>query len=502
MNSVIFKRKSFLLIILILGFAAFLRLYQINQYMQFLGDQGRDALVVKDILVNHHLVAIGPPSSVGTVYLGPLYYYMMALPMLVFWLSPVAAAVMVALIGTLSVWLIFYITKKWFGFKGGIVSALLFAISPVEINYSNFSWNPNPVPFFVLLLFLALFKAHYQKNFYWYILAAFSFGALTQLHYLTLILVPVIGLLWLNELRVYRQRKIKHFWSGTLIGKFLFILMTLPLILFDFKNHFINFHGLIDLFSGKGGVSLTLAGSFSRLPEIFLNDFIGRLMGGDNFTLTLVLALLIFIPLIKVWMSFFKTKKISWVFLALSYWLIIGFLGLMIYKGPIYDHYLLFLSPIPFILFGGVVELVLNLKWHHNLVLIFGGIFLVITVLANLSLNPLLFMPSHQLEKTQEIDHFIIQKSENKPFNFALLSKNNYDAAYQFYLDQFGHKPRVVPDQKTNQLFVVCEDTVCQPIGHPKYEIAAFGWAKEEWEQDLDGVKIFKIVPNSQQQNR
>jgi hypothetical protein len=49
---------------------------------------------------------------------------------------------------------------------------------------------------------------------------------------------------------------------------------------------------------------------------------------------------------------------------------------------------------------------------------------------------------------------------------------------------------------------VVCEDANCQPVGNSKYEIAAFGWASEEWEQELDGVKIFKLVPNPQQTNR
>ena len=76
------------------------------------------------------------------------------------------------------------------------------------------------------------------------------------------------------------------------------------------------------------------------------------------------------------------------------------------------------------------------------------------------------------------------------------VAERNYDSAYQFYLDVYNHKPKQVPFEITDQLFVVCEDKVCEPINHPKYEIAAFGWAKIESVKDFEGVKVFKLVAN------
>jgi hypothetical protein len=105
--------------------------------------------------------------------------------------------------------------------------------------------------------------------------------------------------------------------------------------------------------------------------------------------------------------------------------------------------------------------------------------------------------PNNQFTRTQAISDFIIQKSAGKPFNFALIAEHNYDAAYQFVLDAKGHKPLQVPFDITDQLFVVCEDAVCQPVGNPKYEIAAFGWAKVDTETDFEGVKVFKLVHNN-----
>ncbi len=220
MNLPYFRKNSreFLVLVTILLLAAFLRFYRLDEYMQFLGDQGRDALVIKQILVDHHLPAIGPPMSVGDVYLGPLYYYMMAMAMLFWWLNPVAAAGMVALIGVLTVGLIFYLTKQWVSQTAATIAALLYTLSPVSINYSRFSWNPNPVPFFTLLAFLGIYKAHRSGDFRWLILSGVGVGAAIQMHYLTLILLPIFGLLWLYELSLLLRKKMtrKHFTLGSL----------------------------------------------------------------------------------------------------------------------------------------------------------------------------------------------------------------------------------------------------------------------------------------------
>jgi asparagine N-glycosylation enzyme membrane subunit Stt3 len=70
--------------------------------------------------------------------------------MAVWWLNPMAAAIMVALIGTISVGLIYYFARQWFGKIPAFIAAFLYAISPVNIIYSRSSWNPNPAPLFAL----------------------------------------------------------------------------------------------------------------------------------------------------------------------------------------------------------------------------------------------------------------------------------------------------------------------------------------------------------------
>jgi len=65
--------KNWVLIIILLA-GCFLRFYRLNDFAMFLSDQGRDAIVIKRIVTGEHFPAIGAPTSIGQVYLGPFYY--------------------------------------------------------------------------------------------------------------------------------------------------------------------------------------------------------------------------------------------------------------------------------------------------------------------------------------------------------------------------------------------------------------------------------------------
>lgn len=486
------NRTEIIIILLILLVASFLRFYRLPEYMMFLGDQGRDCLMIQRILVEKDFPLLGPPSSVGTVYLGPLYYYMMAVPMAIFWLNPVAAAVMVALIGIMTIGLIYYLSREWFGKKAAAISSFLYAISFVTVDSSRYSWNPNPAPFFTLLAFLGLHLARKKKNFLWFILTGVSLSAAIQMHYLTLILFPVFFILWLFEVLIYGRKEYKNFILGTIGAILSFFISISPLIIFDFKYNFVNFKGFQALFAGENG---SLGVNILHLPvqmaSIYSEKLISRYMTGENIITAVVISILVLIPLVLLIKSVVKTKKYDWPTLACGIWLVVSIVGLTFYKYSIYDHYLGFVSPVPFLLLGGVINLV-KIKWQWLIATI---IILILTFL-NIQKNWLFTPPNNQLARTQDIAKFIIQKAAGKPFNFALIAKNNYDSAYQFYLGLYGNKPKLVPTETTSQLFVVCEDSKCNPVVNPKYEIAGFGMSKISDKYLVDGLKIYKLIAN------
>src|SRR5258708_38934708 len=63
-------------IILIAGF--FIRVYRLPQILGFYFDQGRDALVIWDLIHSHKFFLIGPTTGLAGIFCGAYYYYLIA----------------------------------------------------------------------------------------------------------------------------------------------------------------------------------------------------------------------------------------------------------------------------------------------------------------------------------------------------------------------------------------------------------------------------------------
>ena len=133
------NRVEFIILVFILLLGSFFRFYRLPEYMTFLGDEGRDALAVKRMIVNHKFRLIGPVTSIGNMYLGPLYYYLMLPAMVISRLSPVGPAAMVAILGIITIGLVWWIGREWFNREAGLIASFLYAISPAVITYSQSS---------------------------------------------------------------------------------------------------------------------------------------------------------------------------------------------------------------------------------------------------------------------------------------------------------------------------------------------------------------------------
>lgn len=500
------NRFEAIFIVTLILLTAFLRLYRIDEYMTYLGDEGRDSLVVKKILVEYDFPLLGAPTSVGNMYNGPLYYYMMAFAMAFYWMSPVAAASMVAIVGTAAVGLVYYLARSWFGKVAAMISAILYSISPVNIIYSRSSWNPNPAPFFALIGIFGIYKSRTTKNYLWFTLTGVALAFAIQMHLLALILIPIYGTIWLYDLwEKYKLKKpVKNFWTGFALAFLSFLILMSPLVIFDFKYNFQNYRAATTFFLGDRATTVNLNpfNSLERIPTLYTENMVTRYIAGDNFYLMLIISVLCLLPLISFVWNLVKRKKFIWPFFALNVWLLGGIAGLALYKQTVYDHYSSFLNPALFLLFGANVNLINSINSKKICQYARGAFVLLVLVIivANLQISPLLKEPNRQLLRSQEVAKFVIEQAGGKPYNFALIANGNYDAAYQFYLDQYNVKPAQLPFEKTDQLIVVCEDKECNPIGHHKFEIAAFGWAKIEWQKETNGVKVYKLIHNPEEE--
>jgi len=492
------RLRRYFPVIFLLLLAAFLRLYRISDYMTFLGDEGRDALVWLRMVYKGKFTLIGPSTSIGNMYLGPLYYYLMLPFFVIFGLSPVGPSVGVAFFSLATIFLIWWMGKEWFGNLTGLIAALFYAISPVAIFYGRSSWNPNIMPFFALLTIFGIWNFWKKNNFFWLPLIGVFLSFAIQSHYLGLLLIPTFLIFWfLTFLGIGKAKMRKKFLFFSFLCLFFFLFLTVfPLVWFDFRHNFINYQAFYKFFSERQEtVNFKI---YKALPKIWpiWQMMITRLVAAKEGFWGMFFSVFLFLGLVFSFFLARRERKLKPLILILI-WLSFGLIGLGNYKQHIYDHYFGFLFPVPFFILGMLLEIIFK-KGNFGKLLVF--FILVFLFFLNFKNSPLREIPNFQMRRSEEVDRKILAESEGEPFNLALIAKQNYKDGYAFFLEKWKAKmveiePAKAQETITDQLFVVCEDTDCQPVGHPKAEIANFGWARieEEWQFPW-GVKLFKLT--------
>jgi len=503
MKKLIKNKKIILFLILAIG--AFLRLYKIADYLTFLGDEGRDVLIVRRLLVNFDPILIGPGTSIGNMYLGPWYYYLIASFLLIFNFSPVGPAIFVALLGVVTIWFIYFVTKEWFlGESGALVAAFLYAISPTIIIYSRSSWNPNIMPFFALLSIYSIWKIWEKWEFKWFLILGISCALVLNSHYLGLLLFPTLGFfVFVTLYDLYKSgiNKYKEFFIYAFLGFVIFLFLMSPLVIFDARHGWNNFGAMFEFFS-KRETTVSVK-PWKALPDIWpmMQLISTRLVAAKNEILGGWVAL----ALVSVSLWIFGSKKfdinnsevkaLSLIFV----WLLVALIGLGLYKQHVYDHYFGFFFPAPFILIGAISQNLLEKYKIRGLWIVLVG--LTFLTYFNLKESPLRYQPNKQLDRTKEVANLVIEKSENKEFNFAIIADRNYEDAYQYFLEKNNSKLVEIDPLNSkatikDQLFVVCEkqESECDPTHNSKAEIANFGWSQisEKWQYEW--ITIYKLT--------
>ncbi len=492
---------EFVILVCILLIASFYRLYKIDQYMRFLGDEGRDALVILHMVRDFHFPLIGPVTSVGNMYAGPLYYYMMLIPMAITMLNPIAAAVMVALVGVGTVFLIYIVGKLLVNNVAGLVAALVYAISYLPVSMAKSSWNPYPMPFFALLIVLGLYKLVVQENPKWLLLVGVAFAFAVQMHWLGLILFPVIALFWVVGLIFYKKSKkpLRQYVLCTLAGIGLFLALMSPLFFFDLRHDFLNYKAFMEFFGKREQtVNLNPFHTVGQYWTIYNDLYVSRFLVYGYSVIGLLFSIILPILLLALTLKPQLEKRKLITASLLLVWIGTGIIGMSLVKSHVYDHYFGFVSPAIYLLFGAII----GLLWQSTFVFrSLAVLFTIFLFCVTVTKNPLLDPPGKQLYRTQDIAKYVVDSAQNKPYNFALIAKNNYDDGYEFFFTLWRHPmtpidPQRFNETKTDQLFVVCEEPVCKPENNDRVEIANYGWKKIDSEATVDGIKIFRLVPS------
>lgn len=460
--------------------------------MEFMGDQGRDVIILKDFWQNGNLFFIGPQTSIGNMYLGPWFYYLISPALLISNFNPVGPAVFIALLNILTIYVLYFVGNKWFSKSIGLISAFLFAISPVVIKYSNFIWNPNIMPLFSLLFIYFFFEGFNSKKFHYFLYASLSFVMVINSHYLGLALLPLVGIYWLYSLINFLRKKskfLKPFLLNTFFAFIIFGLSLTPQILFDIKHNGQNIKALTTFFTQRETtVNLKPYKAIPIVPLLF-DQINTRLLAGKNETIGIIITILLaFGTLILL----VKSKKQKFNFWVVFGWYLSGIIALALYKQHIYDHYFAFLFPVVFLFIAILI----------NKFKIIGIPILVLLVVFSLIENPLRYSPNYQLQHSRNLANSINQNlsQDNGKFNVTMLaSYNDFRAQAPRYFINSSNllSQEDYPSAKT--LFVILDDPSKWKLGIDSdiWEINVFKQNSKYTSSSFtssDGTQIVKLT--------
>ncbi|MBP6993881.1 glycosyltransferase family 39 protein [Candidatus Woesebacteria bacterium] len=515
------------MVVVLVGSVFFLRFYRLPEYLMFLSDQGRDAIVLKRLVTLEKLVFVGPTTSIGNVFTGPFYYYLVAPFMLLSGLHPVGPAFGIALINSVGLFGAFWFVVKRFGRTTALIFLALVGLSANQIWQSRFSWNPNPVALFTFLTLVAWQLAVERKRLRYYILAGVLFGLSFQLHYITIVILAPIIFSVISDVVIYVKVNVpktpkfilsssRHLLTKMLLFGGAAVATFAPLIVFEIKNNFINTQTLLRASSAgeiqaKNSVYLdrlrdTCAGLLQHLFLIEVNRDIA-------FVVIIFASLLVFYLAKKEHRV--RSRFIVWsTILVLANILALSQLETgrhVHYYNPSYWLVYLIIAYIITSLYREIKKYMgrINNKTATRLTLLLFSL-VILTLLSSYvqtQVKSLYFLTEKpkadtQITHAEHVAQYIIGQTRSNQYQVVGLPFYETEGHYRFFLEYYGHRPMPADALGDPQeLFVICHELNkpdCDIPGNPQWQLADFENRHHDWRIEsvklVEEVRVFKLV--------
>lgn len=251
-----------LILILLTGFI--LRIYHGVELMGFGHDSDVISWVIKDILINHHPRLIGQETSFQGVYIGPLFYYLLAPFYFIFNMNPEAGVYLSALLGVFNIFSFYYIFSKIFNKRLGILAAFFYSISHFTLMNDR-----GIVPTMTMIVWTVwYFYAHeliLKKNqTKAYILLGLLIGLIWHINLALVLLLP-------SFILTVTFSKNKPNLKSFICGICVLMLSLSPLILFELRNNFPQTKSLINFTNASNSPQILISLYAQNISSLVIN---------------------------------------------------------------------------------------------------------------------------------------------------------------------------------------------------------------------------------------
>jgi len=434
------KHKKIIPILLIISLGFFLRAYRLTDFMAYHEDQVRDLFFIKNHFESLQPILLGPKASVGNFFLPPFWYYLMSLVFL-FSKSPVAQAFLIVLFSTATIAVFYIFLKRFFSNTIALCGSLLLAVSPMAIEYGRFAWNPNPIPFFVVLLFFFLYSYIFDKKEWGFYFGVVASNLLLQLHYQGFILFLFFFFVLLFSKKLSLKKLI------------IFILINLvllsPYIYYELTHRFQNLAGVIAFISKPQLAELKFFG-IPFFIKYLIHDFVTFIGRTVSFNNTYLAFIIFFLSCVYLFIPFHRVQD-----RLIKYSYFFSIILLYFYRNSLIDYYLLFLIPITILYFLIILE---RLPIKKPIV------FLAIALLALLNL---VFSPAFKYTKPiyPEIKRVTDAITVEKDYCliYDLFSESYTDEKIKYLVTLSKNQPKT---KRCGTIYYVCHLDKCRFDSH------------------------------------
>lgn len=467
------NKITYLLLLIILSFSVFFRLYRLDKLLGFWYDQGRDALVIWDLLYYKKFFLIGPVTGIEGIFLGPFYYYLLA-PF--YWLgrgSPVFVAAYLSWLTGGAVFLLYYLGAKIYGRKVGLIAAFLYGFSYNMVIFSRWLANPNPLPFFSLLALIFIWLSISKKASY-FIFVGLIVGLCLQLEAASAIFfLPAVVII------IFWQRKKLLNFKVLLPFFLLFLITLLPQIIFNFRHQGILLAAFRKFLLAEKSFRLSLWEVSQKRLMMYYDSFFGKLFPSFKNLRLISLAIFLITAIVYRKKAFSTSGKI------LAIWLVAPLAGFLFYQGNhgyVWDYYFTGVYPVFYLIFSAGVFWLFKQNFLNKL--------LIFSFLSFFLFNNLVSLKNYyragigiSLQAQLRAIDWIYQDAGEKDFNVDVYVPPQIFYSYSYLFRWYGGKEygRAPEEKLVSKLY-----TLYEPDGeHPQFLKA---WLKRQ-----DGIgKILK----------
>ncbi len=367
-------RTYYLLLIVILFIALFLRVYRAGEVLGFYFDQGRDALHIWDLIHKGDIFLIGPTTGIAGIFRGPFYYYLITPFYFLSGGNPTLPANFLALTSVLGLAVMGYLATKVHSKESAFFGLVLATFSFGLIFDSRWLSNPTPMLLISMLFLACIFAAIESKKWAWPAISfsagisLFHFGSSGEFFYFPALLIFLI----------WKRKDLSP--KIIALSIFLFILSASPLILFDLKNNFLLTNNIKSFLFERESFKTDFFVILAERLEFYRATFLGRIFPNLTTAANIFLAVII-INLVAKLPKLLHSKY----FKALAILFLSPLIGLLFFQGNegnVYGYYLTGYFLIFFLLMGiSLAEL-----WKSVIGKVFVLVFLGFMIQANLPL--------------------------------------------------------------------------------------------------------------------